>query len=319
MPTRQPEELKKKLKGVIGILNTPFTDTCEFDEQGMRRHVNFLVEHGMVEENGIMVTTGSMGECAELTIKKRKKVLETVLDEVKNAIPVIAGCNHNNVYDVIDLAKHAEDAGAAGIMLTPPYYFKSVGWVDEAVVDFYELVADAIKIGIYVYNNPDVARGDMSIPLLAKLAQIDNVVGLKECTWDFYKFGRSLRELGDKIVVTNGHGISWEPYATMMGSPGFISGVVNFAPDLIISIWKALSKKDFDNAKQYLQKIQPFLDFWRKEGAKAGQSMLIAIIRAAIDMVGSSPSGPGRIPIPKLNKTQERELFEALRKAGLLK
>src|SRR4051812_35494280 len=111
------QELKEALKGIVGIAITPMTQDGQMDEAGLRKHLRFMTGNGITKENGVIVVAGSTGECGAMTLEERKRVVEIAIDEVGEIVPIIAGCNHSNVYDVINLVQHAERAGAAGVMI----------------------------------------------------------------------------------------------------------------------------------------------------------------------------------------------------------
>jgi 4-hydroxy-tetrahydrodipicolinate synthase len=309
-----PRELKERLKGVVAITVTPMKENYELDEDGIRRHLSFLIENGITGENGVLVTTGSTGECGTLSIDERKKVLEIALDEVKGRIPILAGCNHTNLYDVIDLARHAEKNGAAGIMVLAPFYW-SPG--DNEIVNFFEKLADATSLGFFVYNNVDVVRKELSVSLMSRLAEIDNVVGMKECTPDFFKFGRMVRTLGEKITVVNGCGEFREPYASIAGSPGWISTTANLAPKMVIDLWKRASKKNWQEAKKIHSRFYPYLDLISEVTKDGGEPLFIAIIKEAVHIVVGIDSGVGRIPLPRIKPEIRKRLINVLEEMNL--
>jgi len=310
-----PKELRTKLRGVVAISITPMKENYELDENGIRRHISFLVENGIIEENGVLVTTGSTGEGGSLSNNERKKVLEIVLDEVKGRIPVLAGCAHTNLYEVIELAKHAEKNGAAGLMVLSPYYWMPP---DDEIVNFFKRLADITSLGFLIYNNVDVVRKDLSISLMSRLVEIDNVVGIKECTSNFFKFEKMVRTLGEKMAVINGRGEFQEPYASMSGSPGFISTTANFAPKIVVDLSKAIRRRDLKKAKEIHSKFYPYLDFIYEVTQDGGEPLFIAIIKEAVHLVVGISSGIGRIPLPKLKPKIKEQLIRILKEMQLI-
>ena len=114
----RPEELKKALEGICAIAVTPMTDDRKVDYGKVKNHIRFLINKGINRDNNCtLVVGGSTGECGALTIAERKKLIETAVEEAGEELPIIAGCNHSNIEDVKDLMAHAEQAGAAGVMV----------------------------------------------------------------------------------------------------------------------------------------------------------------------------------------------------------
>lgn len=310
----KPEKLKEALKGIVGIAITPMTEDRLINEVGIRKQLKFMVSNGIRNGNGVMVTTGSTGECGALSAVERKKVLEIALDEVGDDVPIIAGCNHSNVYETIDLVQHAEKAGAAGVMILAPYYYVPT---DDVVLDFYKLVSDKSSIGIMLYNNLEVTHKDISVEVLDKLASESNVVGIKECTPNFVKMEYVARALRNKISVVNGHGEFLEPYAALAGTVGFISSTANFAPGLAVEMWKARSSNDYVKAVAIRNKLTPYLDLARTLGAIGGEPKVLSVLKRAAELAGGA-GGPGRLPLRELSPEEDRQVQDALRTIGII-
>lgn len=310
----EPTEFKEMLKGVTAIMVTPYTDEGEVSEERLRNHINFLIEGGLTRGNGAIVTTGSMGECGAMSWEERKKVLEIAIRVADGQVPIVAGCNGTNIKEIVDLAQHAEKVGGAGIMLMSPYYFYPP---DEIVLDFYQKVASSIRLGIMLYNNAHIVRKDLSVSLISRLSEIENVVAIKECTSDFTKFIQLVQEVGEKIVVLNGNAESWEPFAKMAGSPGFISGTINFAPQLVMELWRLREKEDFDAAMKLRFKLSPLLNFWVKVCTKYGPSIEPSLLKGATALAGS-PVGPVRLPVPKFDENEKEQLKKIIEDLGLI-
>ncbi len=311
----KPEELKKALKGICAIAVTPMTENREVSYEGMKKHIQFLKSKGITKENNCtLVVGGSTGECGALTIAERKKLIETAVEEAGEELPIIAGCNHSNIEDVKDLMKHAEEAGAAGVMVLSPYYYVPT---DEAVIRFYEEISKCANIGILLYNNIEVTHKDVSSEVMEKLVGSSNVVGIKECTPNFVKMEKVVRKIGDKISVINGHGEFLEPFAALAGTVGFISSTSNFAPEIAVEMWKARSAGDYKKAKAIRDRLTPYLDLAAAESASGGEPVVLAILKRAATLVGSD-CGPGRIPLPEIDERLDNRIKNMLREVGLI-
>ncbi len=298
-------QLQKKLQGVPVVTATPFKENLGLDEEGVRENTRFLIDHGIRDNMGVLMPSGTSGECSALSKEERKRIFEIVVGEARNEVPVVACCNHTDVREIIELARYAQDIGADGIMVLPPYYGKPS---EDVVVRFYETIAREIEIGIVAYNNPSITQLDISLDTLKKIAGINNIVGLKECTPNRLKFERTVRHLKSKIAVIDGAGELFEPYAYMMGLSGFVSFIANFIPKMSVELYKALLEENWDKAKQIHLDLSSFLDFWI-ENAASGKG--VTIIKEAMNMIGL-PAGPVRPGLPLLNEENKRELEEIL-------
>ena len=299
-----PQDLKDLLCGVVVIMVTAYDDEMAVSAQRQSNHINFLIGGGLNEGKGVIVTTGSMGECSCLSWQERKLVLDATLEAAAGRVPVLAGCNGTNIREIIDMAQYAERKGAAGIMLMSPYYWAPD---NQAVLDFFKEVARNINIGIMLYNNLPIVRKDLSISLISELSRIENIAGIKECTPNFFKFIDLIQAINDRLTVVNGNGEFWEPFAGLAGAKGFSSGFVNFAPQVTMKMWKLRKKGDYKKAVELRMKIAPVLKFWSTMVEKYGPSIEASVIKTAAVFAGS-PLGDARLPASRVNEEERAEL-----------
>jgi 4-hydroxy-tetrahydrodipicolinate synthase len=304
------EELKEKLQGVSVVMITPFKENLELDEEGLRKNARFLIEKGVREGTGFLVPAGSTGECFNLTNEERKRVFKIVVEEAKGEVPVVAGCNHVNTQGVIELARYAEDVGAEGVMIMPPYYGCAS---DDMMVKFYREIADEINIGIMVYNNSEVSGVDIPIEAMLRIAEIENVVAYKDCTENFIKYDLTTIALGDKINVLDGSGDFCEPYGMMIGRKGFITGFANFIPEIFLDTYKAVREGNYEKAKDLHIKLYPLYNFCVTRSYDH-QGPFISMIKEATN-IRKLPAGPVRpplLPVRDEDKTKLEEIISNL-------
>ena len=300
--------LAAEMRGISAIALTAFDRDGELDLASMRRHARFIVSQGITRANGVLVVTGSTGECGALSAEERAAVWQAVLDEVGDEITVVAGVNHSNLREVLAMAKVAEKVGAGGIMAVSPYYYPPRA---EVVLDFYRSLSEATSLGIMLYNNMEVTHFDIPVEVLEQIADLENVVGIKECSPNFVKMERTARRLRTKLTVINGHGEFLEPMAAVIGTEGFISSTANFAPSLAVEIWNARSSGDLDGAKKVRDRLTPYLDLAADLGAIGGEPKVLALLKYLAGQVGS-PVGPGRNPLLPLSAEEKRQADAAL-------
>lgn len=311
----KPSELREALKGILAIAVTPMKDNMEIDYDGMKKHIRFLINKGInIKNNCTLVVGGSTGECGAMTIEERKKLIQVAVEEAGDELPIIAGCNHSNYLDVIDLIKDAERVGAAGVMVLSPYYYVPT---EDAARRFYEEISKHTELGILLYNNFEVTHKDLSVEVLSSLADSSKVVAIKECTPNFVKMERVARLVGDKMSIINGHGEFLEPFAAIAGTVGFISSTSNFAPEIALEIYKARSTGDYEAAKRARDRLAPYLDLAASESATGGEPVVLAILKRAADLVGSH-CGPGRIPLPPITPELDQKIQKMLVEVGLI-
>jgi len=301
----KPEELKEKIKGVVVVMTTPFKPNFELDEKGLRKQTRFLLDNGIRNGSGVLVPTGSTGECPMLTDEERRRVIQIVKEEAKDEVPVVAGCNHTDTRTVIKLVHYAEEVGVDGVMISPPYYWKPS---EEILLNHYETIAKETDLGIMVYNNWFASQLDIPIESMVKLAEIPNIVALKECTPNIHKFIGMINALGDTITIVNGSGTAYEPACSAVGSRGFVSGEANFIPKTSVEIYRAEEEGDYNRALKLCRQIAPLVDFILGGTSPADY---IARIKATMDMVGI-PAGPPRPPLLPPDEQTKAQLKKLL-------
>lgn len=311
----KPSELRQQLKGITGISITPFLKNGDFDARGYEKNLKFLLKGGINKSNAVLVVCGSTGECGAMSTGERKMILEMVLDTVGDQLPIVQGCNSTNINESIELAQHAQEHGAAGVMALSPYYYPAKD--ENCIYAFYEKLAKSTDLGILLYNNFEVMNIDCPITVLKRLKEFDNIVGMKECTPAFFKMTRVVQEIGDRISVVNGHGEFLEPFAALAGTAGFISSMANFVPDRSVAIWNARSKGDYEEALRIRGTMIPYMDLAVKYSGQGGEYKVIAMLKYITDLAGSCGGYP-RIPVVQLTEDEKKEVREVAVQIGLI-
>jgi len=306
------KDLKDLIKGVDVVTITPFTEDLKVDEPGIRKNIKYLIENGIVNGSGILTPVGSTGECFSLSIEERKRVTEIVLEEAYGKVPVFMGCNDTNVDGVIDFAKFAESIKATGIQLAPPYY-----WCPHSkaqIVAFYKKIADNTNLPIIIYNNPTINFVDLNIDALSELLEIDNIVAIKECSQILVKVEEVIRKFSDKVAIIPGSS-SMEPYAGLMGSVGFVSGISNVVPKYELEFYRLITEGKYLEAKRYHDKIQPFYDLAKYLNGVTGGGQIVSAFKEGLNMIGLAGGYP-KPPLLPLSEEEKQRLKEALLNLG---
>ncbi|HIH37053.1 MAG TPA: 4-hydroxy-tetrahydrodipicolinate synthase [Methanocellales archaeon] len=217
-------------EGVFPALITPFTKDDKVDEDGLRSNINFVIENGV---SGI-VPAGCTGEAATLSHQEQKKVIDVAIDVA--SVPVIPGTGSNNTKEAIELTKYASDAGADAAMLITPYYNKPT---DAGLIMHYKAVAEKCDIPIILYNVPSRTGKNMSSDVVAELAKVENIVGIKEASGDINQVSRIIELTRDlDFTVLSGDDSLTLPIMAL-GGKGVVSVAANIIPrqtsDMVIA------------------------------------------------------------------------------------
>ena len=231
-------------KGVIPAVLSVFDAQEELDEKGTRELIRFLCSFDI----GGLYLTGSTGEAFLMNSEERKRQVEIVMDEVGDRLPVVVHVGAMSTRASIELARHAEAVGAAGISSVPPFYFK---FNEEQIFGYYRDISEATSLPMIVYNIP--LAGMMTVSMIERLASLPNVRGVKytgtalyevtqirdACKPGFQIYG-GCDELGSSNIA--------------LGVDGIIGSFYNCIPDLYLRIWKAVKESDVETAARLQRK-----------------------------------------------------------------
>jgi 4-hydroxy-tetrahydrodipicolinate synthase len=286
-------------EGVIPALVTPFGADGSVDAAALGRHVEWLLENGSTG----LVGTGTMGEAQSLSAGERRLVIETLVEAADGRVTVTAGVSSETPANSIAFATEAAAAGAGGLMLLPPLGYHG----DEREIEaFYREVAGASGLPVMAYNNPKASGTDMSPALIARLAEIDGVVAVKECSGDARRIAEILFATQDFEVLVGGD--DWALEGFCAGATGWISGVANVAPRECADLYRLCSEGSLEPARELHGRLLPL-------GRLDMKPKLVQYFKAAMDSVGRQ-GGPCRPPRLELTAGERREVEEAVRALG---
>jgi len=290
------------LKGAITAIVTPFKNG-QFDEAAYRELIELQVQGGI---HGI-VPCGTTGESPTLSHAEHKRVVETCIDQVKKRVVVIAGSGSNNTAEALELTKHAQAAGADAALMITPYYNKPT---QEGLYQHYKTVASQTKIPIVVYNVPGRTSVNLLPETVARLAELSNIVGLKDATGDLKQGCKTLELCGDKITVLSGDDFTTFPLLCV-GGMGVISVVSNVAPADMAGMCNAFFKGDLAKARALHYKMWPLMEamFFETNPTPA---------KTALKMMGRI-TGEVRQPLWLMSAANEEKLRQVMQKYGLIR
>jgi 4-hydroxy-tetrahydrodipicolinate synthase len=212
-------------------LVTPYTKSDEVDTNGSRWLCRNAIDNGV----HAVVCVGSLGEFPNLLDEERRLVIKTVVDEANGKVPVIAGVGSGSTKTSLVLAKEAGDIGVDAIEALPPFYY-NIG--DEAVYAHYEKLASSSKVPVIIYNFPGTTKVNMSPALIGRIAEIPNIIGIKNSYDSFLHLKQIVRSTRNSKTFSVFAGI--EDYLVpgmLVGVKGTVSGFSNFIPKTIVQIY----------------------------------------------------------------------------------
>ena len=291
-------------KGSNVALITPFKDNV-LDEENYIKLINFHIENGT---NGL-VPAGTTGESPTLNHNEHQKVIEICIKESKGKIPVIAGTGSNSTEEAVVLTKHAEKAGADGVLVVTPYYNKPT---QEGLYQHYKAINDNTSLPIIIYNIPSRCVIDMSVDTMAKLFELKNISGVKDATGDLNRLDQTIKKLGNEFIQLTGEdGLAFE--FNKRGGVGIISVTANIAPKLCSEMQMlSKSKKDEDLKKAEIidKNLQPLHKALFIESNPAPVKYAAKVLGLCTDEI--------RLPLVKIQKKTEEQIDKALSIAKLI-
>ncbi|MEM6681597.1 MAG: 4-hydroxy-tetrahydrodipicolinate synthase [Pseudomonadota bacterium] len=237
-----------KISGSITAMVTPFKAGA-LDEAGLRRLVSWQIEAGT---HGL-VPVGTTGESPTLSHHEHRQVTEIVIDAAAGRVPVIAGCGSNSTAEAIELMQHAAAAGADAALVVCPYYNKPS---QAGLFAHYKALTQSSDLPIVIYNIPGRSIVDMSPETMARLAEIETIVGVKDATGDAARISATRALCGPDFIQLSGND---DMTLGMMaaGAHGAISVTSNVAPALCAQFQTACLKGDFRAALAIQDKLYP--------------------------------------------------------------
>ncbi len=230
--------------GSLVALVTPFANG-EVDYETLRELVNFQIKSGT---DGI-VPTGTTGESPTLTHDEHKQVIKVVVEEVAGRVPVIAGTGSNSTAEAISLTDFARQVGADGSLQVLPYYNKPT---QEGMYQHFSTIAREIDLPMILYNIPGRCGVNLEPRTIVKLAEIENIVGIKEASGQLDQVSQIA--LSTSLTILSGDDSLTLPIASV-GGKGVISVVANIVPTDVKALTDAILEGDFATARQWHNKL----------------------------------------------------------------
>jgi 4-hydroxy-tetrahydrodipicolinate synthase len=295
--------MRRTFQGSLVAMVTPFNDG-RVDEANLRELVEFHVANGT---DGL-VPCGTTGESPTLTHEEHKRVVEIVIQQARDRIPVVAGTGSNSTAEAIELTHHAAEAGAAGALLVTPYYNKPT---QQGLYAHFRAIAQAVPdLPLIVYNIQGRTAVNVETETLARLAEIPNIVGVKEASGSLDQMTAVILACGSDFTVLSGDDNLTLPLMSV-GGRGVISVVANFLAREVADVTHAALEGDWKRARDLHLKLYPVC-----------KAMFIETnpipVKEAMAMLGMIRA-EWRLPMCAMTAANREKLRQALVQAGVLK
>ena len=233
-------------------LVTPFRRDQSLDEETLRKLVRRQLDAGI----DFLVPCGTTGESPTLTRAEHLRVVEITLEEARGKVPVVAGAGGYNTREVIELAREIEHLGADGILSVTPYYNKPT---QDGLYQHYRAIASAVRLPMVVYSVQGRTGVNLEPATLARLAQIDNIVAVKEASGNIAQVANILHEVPARFTVLSGDDAITIP-VTALGGRGVISTVGNEIPGEMTALAQCCLRGDFEGARRIQARFLPLMN-----------------------------------------------------------
>ncbi|HET9983168.1 MAG TPA: dihydrodipicolinate synthase family protein [Longimicrobiales bacterium] len=280
--------------GVFPAITTPFREDLSVDEDFLRRHVAWLVEHGC---RGV-VANGSLGEGATLTFAEKVRVLEVCREATGGRVPLVAGISGLATSECVALARASAEAGSDAVMVLPPYVYQG-DWRETHA--HFSAVIDATPLPCMLYNNPGAYGTDLrAAEVEALCARHENLQAVKESSGDVRRVTALVERLGDRVAVFAGLD-DMVVEAVAMGATGWVAGLVNALPAESVRLFELATHGAREGARRLYEWFLPLLRF----DTLPKFVQLIKLVQAEVGW-GSPAVRPPRLPL------QDEELAQAV-------
>ncbi len=287
--------------GSIVAIVTPFKNG-QIDEEAYRALIEYQIEGG----TSAIVPCGTTGESATLSIEEHNRVIDIAIDAINKRVPVIAGTGANSTREAIELTSHAKKAGADATLQVTPYYNKPG---QEGLYRHFKAIAEAVSIPQVLYNVPGRTSINMLPETVARLADIPEIVAIKEASGNLAQMTDIIHLAGDKITLLSGDDNLILPVLSI-GGKGVISVVANIVPEDTASVIREWEKGNLAKAQEIYFKLYPLCQAMFYETNPVPVKTSLALMGRIADEI--------RLPLAPMSDVNLEKLKGALKNYGLI-
>lgn len=294
-------DFARTLTGVFGFPVTPLHQDLTLDLDGLRRNVDEMAAHPFCA----MVAAGGTGELYSLSPDEAEQVVRASVEAVDGRMPIVAGTGFNTPIG-IEMARRAEKAGAACLLVLPPYYNNAP---EEGLFAYYEAIGNATGLPLMIYSRDWAVFSPDQVARLAE--RVPSLVAWKDGQGNGMRYGRIMQKLGDRLAWLGGLGDDCVPVYFAVGVQAYTSSISNISPKVSLALAKAGMARDFETLTKLMERfVNPL--YALRERVKGYE---VAVMKTAMEMMGK-PAGPVRPPLEN-TRARDREdlapLMEAYR------
>lgn len=286
-----------RVNGIISAMLTPLNDDESINEAELRNQVNRQIKAGVAA----VFCLGTNGEFYAFDKEEKKKIIDIVVDEADNRVPVLAGTGCITTSETIELTDYAKDAGVSAVSVISPYF---AGISQEGLYQHFSTVADECRMPVIMYNIPARTGVNIHYETVKRLTDNPYIVGIKDSSGNFDNTLRYIEETPSDFIVLCGNDslILW---TLMAGGNGGISGVTNIFPEHMVSIYKKFAEGDFEGAKKAQDQIRCIRDCFTGYNPNS-------VVKRAAALLGY-PVGPARSPFDIDDEKLDNKLLNAFK------
>jgi 5-dehydro-4-deoxyglucarate dehydratase len=289
MSRKETQEVAKKIgAGLLSFPVTHFTEQYAFDEKAYRDHLEWLLHY----KPAALFAAGGTGEFFSLTLPEFSSVIAAAVQQTNGRVPVIAGCGYGTAM-AKQFAAAAEDAGADGLLLFPPYLLNAER---AGLLAHVEAVCASTSLGVIFYNRDNAIIDEGTLERLCH--RCPNLIGFKDGYGDIELMTRIYARLGERLIYVGGlptAEVFALPYLEM-GVTTYSSAIFNFLPEFAQSFYASVRKRDYEEVyKQLREFVLPYIDMRNRRKGYA-----VSIVKAGLRVIGR-PAGPVRTPLTDLD------------------
>ena len=294
-----------KLEGTIVAMVTPFNDKDEVNETGIRENINYLIDRGV---DGVLAA-GTTGESATITHDEQRKMIDIMVDEVNGRVKCIAGAGSNSSKEALGLVKYAESAGADAALVITPYYNKPQ---PHGLYMHYRMLAESTNIPLIVYNVPSRTGTDIDVDTIAKVAELDNIIAIKEANPDLDKVSQIMKKLesvdSDFCVISGNDNLTLPMIS--LGAKGVISVLANVDPARMSKLVQYALNGNYTEAMRIHYELYDLMKVLFIESNPVPT-------KEALNLM-NRPAGHVRMPLGSLKEENKNKLQKVLQDLKLL-
>ena len=288
-----PNELRSGLQGVIAFPVTNFKADYSLDLDGYRTNLAEMARFPLCA----IVVAGGTGEMYSLTPEEHLELVEATVQEVGGKTAVVAGVGFGGGLSV-ELARRAQDAGADGILMFPPYYPNADF---EGLLHYYRRIGEAVDLGLFIYSRDSVNLTPAQVYRLSQA--IPNLIALKEGQGDIRNFQRIMERCGNSLHWIGGAGDDMVPGYYAIGARTYTSSIATIAPRLSLQLHERASTLDHPSLSRLMRNY--VLPLYAMRARRKGYE--VSIMKKAMEILGK-PAGPVRPPLPEVRPEEVKEL-----------